>query len=45
MKDLQQHMILNGRTEALIVEEGNTLSILEERRHQEEILWKKETRI
>ena len=45
MKDLQQQMILNGRTEALIIEEGNTLSQLEERRKKEEILWKQKSRI
>ena len=41
MKDLQQQMILHGRTEALSIEEGLTLSSLEERRKQEELLWKK----
>ena len=45
MKELQQQMILHGRTEALIIEEGITLSRLEERRKQEEILWKQKSRI
>jgi len=38
-------MILHGRTEALAIEEGNILSQLEERRKQEEILWKQKSRV
>ena len=45
MKKNQHEMILNGRTEALTLEEGNLLSKLEERRKQEEILWKQKSRV
>ena len=38
-------MINNGRIEELEIEEGNILSQLEERRKQEEILWKQKSRV
>eukprot|EP00253_Pinus_taeda_P009011 PITA_09011 len=45
MEALQQKMILEGRTEESISKEGEILSKLEERRKQEEILWRKKSRI
>ena len=38
-------MILHCQTEALIDQEGKILSELEERRKQEEILWKQKSRV
>ena len=45
MKQIQQQIILQGRTEELALEEGRTLSEQEERRKQEEILWKQKSRV
>eukprot|EP00253_Pinus_taeda_P031160 PITA_31160 len=45
METLQQKMILEGRTEESISKEGTILCKLEERRKQEEILWRHKSRI
>eukprot|EP00253_Pinus_taeda_P018479 PITA_18479 len=45
METLQQKMILEGRTEESISKEGTILGKLEERRKQEEILWRQKSRI
>eukprot|EP00253_Pinus_taeda_P023228 PITA_23228 len=45
MESLQQKMILEGRTEESISKEGTILGKLEERRKQEEILWRQKSRI
>eukprot|EP00253_Pinus_taeda_P022541 PITA_22541 len=45
MEILQQKMILEGRTEESISKEGTILGNLEERRKQEEILWRQKSRI
>eukprot|EP00253_Pinus_taeda_P021290 PITA_21290 len=45
MESLQQKMILEGRTEESISKEGAILGKLEERRKQEEILWRQKSRI
>eukprot|EP00253_Pinus_taeda_P011623 PITA_11623 len=45
MEALQQKMILEGRTEESINKEGAILGRLEERRKQEEILWRQKSRI
>eukprot|EP00253_Pinus_taeda_P010380 PITA_10380 len=45
MADLQQKIILEGRTEESINREGVILGRLEERRKQEEILWRQKSRI
>lgn len=44
-QDLQQCMILNGKTLDLVVEDGLRLHQLEQRRKQEEILWRIKSRI
>jgi hypothetical protein len=44
MTEIQQTIILHGRTEELAVEEGRIVSELEERRKQEELLWKQKSR-
>eukprot|EP00253_Pinus_taeda_P034939 PITA_34939 len=45
MESIQQKMILEGRTEERISKEGSVLGQLEERRKQEEILWRQKSRI
>eukprot|EP00253_Pinus_taeda_P014645 PITA_14645 len=45
MVDIQQKIILEGRTEDSINKEGVILGRLEERRKQEEILWRQKSRI
>eukprot|EP00253_Pinus_taeda_P027077 PITA_27077 len=45
MEDIQQKIILKGRTEESINKEGAILGRLEERRKQEEILWRQKSRI
>eukprot|EP00253_Pinus_taeda_P026164 PITA_26164 len=45
MESLQQKMIMEGRTEESISKEGVILGKLEERRKQEEVLWRKKSRI
>eukprot|EP00253_Pinus_taeda_P029331 PITA_29331 len=45
MVDIQQKIILEGRTEESIYKEGVILGRLEERRKQEEILWRQKSRI
>ena len=45
MKRIQQQIILYGRADHLVIEEGNLLSKLEERRKQEEIPWKQKSPI
>eukprot|EP00253_Pinus_taeda_P001856 PITA_01856 len=45
MEELQQMDILEGIQEERIKEEGMTLNQLEERRKQEEILWKQKSRV
>eukprot|EP00253_Pinus_taeda_P036581 PITA_36581 len=45
MADIQQKIILEGRTEESINKEGVILGRLEERRKQEEILWRQKSRI
>eukprot|EP00253_Pinus_taeda_P008691 PITA_08691 len=45
MESIQQKMILEGRTEESISKEGSILGQLEERRKQEEILWRQKSRI
>lgn len=45
MESLQQKMIMEGRTEESINREGVILVKLEERRKQEEVLWRQKSRI
>eukprot|EP00253_Pinus_taeda_P035256 PITA_35256 len=45
MESLQQKMIMEGRTEESINKEGVILGKLEERRKQEEVLWRQKSRI
>eukprot|EP00253_Pinus_taeda_P004365 PITA_04365 len=45
MEDIQQKIILEGRTEESINKEGAILGRLEERRKQEEIVWRQKSRI
>eukprot|EP00253_Pinus_taeda_P017343 PITA_17343 len=45
MEDIQQKIILEGRTEESVNLEGSILGRLEERRKQEEILWRQKSRI
>lgn len=45
MEEIQQRIIIEGRTEERCKEEGIIISKLEERRKQEEILWKQKSRI
>lgn len=45
MKQIQHKIIEEGRSEELVEEEGLVLNNLEERRKQEEVLWKKKSRI
>eukprot|EP00253_Pinus_taeda_P035212 PITA_35212 len=45
MEEVQQKIILEGRDEERSNEEGRIISQLEERRKQEEILWKQKSRI
>jgi len=45
MKRIQQQIILEGRSQALAEEEGRVITQLEERRKQEELLWKQKSRI
>eukprot|EP00253_Pinus_taeda_P004070 PITA_04070 len=45
MESLQQKMIMEGRTKECISKEGAILGKLEERRKQEEILWRQKSRI
>eukprot|EP00253_Pinus_taeda_P024197 PITA_24197 len=45
MESLQQKMIMEGRKEESISKEGAILGKLEERRKQEEILWRQKSRI
>eukprot|EP00253_Pinus_taeda_P029130 PITA_29130 len=45
MADIQQKIILEGRTEESINKEGVILGKLEERQKQEEILWRQKSRI
>lgn len=40
METLQQKIITEGRTEESYIEEGIILGKLEERRKQEEVLWR-----
>jgi len=40
MEKIQQKIIDEGRSEELVEEEGLVLNKIEERRKQEEILWK-----
>eukprot|EP00253_Pinus_taeda_P011982 PITA_11982 len=45
MEDIQQKIILEGRIEESVNKEGIILGRLEERRKQEEILWRQKSRI
>eukprot|EP00253_Pinus_taeda_P017089 PITA_17089 len=45
MESLQQKIIIEGRTEESVREEGIILGNLEERRKQEEVLWRQKSRI
>eukprot|EP00253_Pinus_taeda_P033889 PITA_33889 len=45
MEDIQQQIILEGRDEERSKEEGKIICQLEERRKQEEILWRQKSRI
>jgi len=45
MEDIQQRIILEGRDEERSKEEGRIINQLEERRKQEEILWRQKSRI
>ena len=45
MKELQQKIITEGRTEDLARHEQVLLTQLDERRRQEELLWKQKSRI
>eukprot|EP00253_Pinus_taeda_P009631 PITA_09631 len=45
MEDIQQKIILEGRIEESVNKEGAILGRLEERRKQEEILWRQKSRI
>eukprot|EP00253_Pinus_taeda_P033811 PITA_33811 len=45
MEDIQQKIILEGRTEESVNKEGAILGRLEERRKQQEILWRQKSRI
>eukprot|EP00253_Pinus_taeda_P015290 PITA_15290 len=45
MEDIQQRIILEGRDEERSKEEGKIINQLEERRKQEEILWRQKSRI
>lgn len=45
MSELQKEDILEGRTEERSGEEGIVIGQLEERRKQEEILWKQKSRV
>jgi len=45
MKKVQQQIINESRSEGLAEEEGLLINKLEERRQQEEILWKQKSRI
>lgn len=45
MKQIQQEIINTGRSEKLAKEEGILIGQLEERRKQEEILWRKKSRV
>lgn len=45
MSELQQTIIIEGKNEERSREEGIVLSQLEERRKQEEILWKQKSRV
>ena len=45
MAELQQRIIQEGRTEILVTQEPSLLKQLDERRQQEEILWKQKSRI
>jgi len=45
MEEIQQQIILEGRTEEKCKEESRLISQLEERRKQEEILWRQKSRI
>eukprot|EP00253_Pinus_taeda_P018598 PITA_18598 len=45
MEDIQQQIILEGRDEERSKEEGRIINQLEERRKQEEIMWRQKSRI
>lgn len=45
MQQVQQQMITNGCFASLVMEEGMLLTKLEERRKQEDILWKQKSRV
>eukprot|EP00253_Pinus_taeda_P015690 PITA_15690 len=45
MEDIQQQIILEGRDEERSKEEGRIIKQLEERRNQEEIMWRQKSRI
>eukprot|EP00253_Pinus_taeda_P022996 PITA_22996 len=45
MEDIQQRIILEGRDEERSKEEGRIINQLEERRKQEEIMWRQKSRI
>ena len=45
MESIQQKIILEGRSQALVEEEGIVITQLEERRKQEELLWKQKSQI
>ena len=44
-KRIQQQIILEGQSQALVEEEGRVITQLEERRKQEELLWKQKSQI
>jgi len=45
MKQIQQEIITAGRSEELAREEGILIGQMEERRKQEEILWRQKSRV
>jgi len=45
MRKVKQQIINEGRSKSLIEAEGKLINKLEERRQQEEILWKRKSRI
>ena len=45
MERIQQQIIEEGRSEELAEEEGRIINQLEERRKQEEIIWKQKSRV
>eukprot|EP00253_Pinus_taeda_P006797 PITA_06797 len=45
MQQVQQQMIMNGHSGSLVEEEGRIFTRIEERRKQEDILWKQKSRV